>query len=287
MDFFVCWCFDIGSTFRQGSSEWWTPKVLLTVTFPCFRTMFLQRIEGGLLVFLDDLSWLVWWTLVLSQKGENLGCFSGIWSSNSPDFGFQRYILHILHAPFAACIIEPYFWMQVQLQQPSLVSHRWKTLTSWTSLQKKMLGKCVPPYCNLSLKPHLSFPESKVGVCLVGWYLSWSGNLEHLGIRKSKSSKMGCVLFVEVFVGFLELKMLRDVKLQANPWNLLKSQLFGNVGRKYEIWWKELEFLDWNQFKRHISRWFVWVKWMGSWFIPRFERRTFRTLSGRRMQGGM
>ena len=54
MDFL---CFDIGSTFRQGSSEWWTPKVLLTVTFPCFRTMFLQRIgwRGALLVFVDDL----------------------------------------------------------------------------------------------------------------------------------------------------------------------------------------------------------------------------------------
>lgn len=113
--------------------------------------------------------------------------------------------------------------------------------------------------------------------------------------RKSKSSKMGCVLFVEVFVGFLEWKMLRDVKLQANPFFSSQSKVFGNVRRNYEIWWKELEFLDWNQFKRHISLWFVWVKWVYkrrwspaiSWFIPRFERRTFRTLSGRQMQGGM
>ena len=139
MDFFVCWCFDIGSTFRQGSSEWWTPKGILAVTFPCFRTV--------LLVFLDDLSKLMlWWTLVLSQKGENLGCFSRIWSSNSPDFRFLRYSLHILHALFAACIIEPLFWMQVQ--QPSLVSHRWKTLTSWTSLKKKCQGNvcCLITY---------------------------------------------------------------------------------------------------------------------------------------------
>ena len=59
MDFMSVGALTLGSTFRQGSSEWWTSKVLLTVTFPCFRTMFLQRIEGDLLVFLDDLSKLM------------------------------------------------------------------------------------------------------------------------------------------------------------------------------------------------------------------------------------
>lgn len=149
------------------------------------------------------------------------------------------------------------------------------------------------------VKTHLSFPESKVSVCLVGRYLSWSGNLEHLGIRKSKSSKMGCVLFVEVFVGFLEWKMLRDVKLQAHPWNLLKSKLFGNVGRKYEIWWKEMKRIAVSWLKSVQASYFslfclgqgtiqkTMVSSDGFMNHPRFERRTFRTLSGRRMQGGM
>ena len=90
---------------------------------------------------------------------------------------------------------------------------------------------------------------------------------------------------------------MRDVKLQANPFFSSQSKLFGNVRRKNikydEKNWSFLTEINSSViflFGLFESSEYTKDDGLQRWVDrnhPRFERRTFRTLSARRMQGGM
>ncbi len=183
---FFCWCSDIGSTFRQRSSERWTPKV------------FLQRLAWGrcLLVFLDDLSKLI---VVM-----NIGLISKRWEfgmlQHDLKFKFSWFSVSKVHSAYLTCTIcSVHHWTLVLDAGTTTITGASLLRKSWHVGHpfKKHLRENCAALLQL-VKRHLSFPESKVSVCLVGWYLSWSGNLEHR-IRKSKSSKVGFVCVLNFF----------------------------------------------------------------------------------------
>lgn len=127
-------------------------------------------------------------------------------------------------------------------------NHHWcvtfeKPLTSWTSLKKKMLGKCVPPYCNLSLKRISLFQNPRL---VFAWWGGTYLGLETWNILEpGNPSRLRWELFVRW--SFCWVPGMNNVARCKTTSKSVKSS------KKQVVWecWKEI----WNMMKRNEKNW--------------------------------